>query len=273
MSDQQDFDYKTVSLFEVFSEESLARLHEIFTSEQAERGTLLIEAGKTVPAIFVLREGEVLVELEDRILAKIKKGGVFGEMSFLGQSVKASATIRVESQSISYLQCQREIFLREIDQNDRFSRDFYKGVSLLMSERLRQTNEKMRSELREGFAKIVDLIQELEENSKIDQTRDSLDKTGSHIVSKIRETIPKIRELESHHPEEYQQFEEVLANLEEIMIEDAQSFDRICQKIDQLRQYFSNLKTIVRGAGVFEIRGDKKLFDESSKPESTIEFL
>lgn len=262
-----------VSLFDHFSDASKHRLQEIVETLSSQKDTLLLEAGKTVPGLYVLTQGEVLVELEDRILARIRPGGVFGEMSFLGVNDKASATIRVETDEVRYLFCQRQTLLHEIEHNDRLSRDFFKAVAILMSERLRTTNEKMNSELRSGFSKIADLIDELDENSKIDQTRESLDQTGSHIVAKLRETIPQIEELESHHPEEYQEFEQVLNNLKEIMIEDAQSFDRICQKIDQLRQYFDNLKTIIKGAGMFNIKGDKNLFKEGQAEQSTIEFL
>ena len=268
-----NFNLDEVFIFEGFSDESINRLKEIWIAKEASRGETLLVAGKIVQGLFILTGGEVKVELDGRILAKIKKGGVFGEMSFLGNNEDASATIKVESEKASFFLCERQVFLNEIEKNDKFCRDFYKGMALLISERLRHTNEKISTELKLGFSNISELINELDENSKIDQTRESLDKTGAHIVTKLMETMPKIEELKRLHPEDDSKFETILKNLREIMMEDTQTFDRICQKIDQLKQYFDNLKTIVSGAGVFGIKGDKNLFTQNAAQESTIEFL
>ena len=263
----------SVPLFKDFSDTSKSRLNEIVVSQTAAKGEHLLEQNETVPGLFVLTDGEVLVEIGDRVLARIRSGGIFGEMSFLGMSDKASATIKVESNTASYLFCSRKDLVYEIEHNDRLSRDFFKSVSILMSDRLRTTNNKMNTELKNGFSKIADLLIELDENSKIDQTRDSLDETGLHIVNKLLETIPIVEELETRHPNDKEQFKLVLDNLKEIMIEDSQSFDRICQKIDQLRQYFDNLKTIITGSGMFNITGDRNLINKDQTQQGTIEFL
>lgn len=256
-----------IPLFKGCTSSTIKTLTSIFKAINGEKGLTLIKEDKVVSGLFIIVEGEVVVALDENKteLARLGRGASFGEMSLIKEGEVASATICVASDTIQYLFCDRGVFLDMLNQDPVFSADFFKGASLLLSERLRTTNAKMDNELAEGYKNIKNIINNLEVGSKLDKTRNSLDQTGANIVTKIYEIIPEIDKIRKDETEHNADLKKVSELLEEIALIDSQNFDRVCQMLDQIKQNFDNLKRIIYGGQVQEIKGDAHLFKSSNK--------
>ena len=178
-----------IPIFQGFDRFSYDTLMKIFKAKEGKQREVLVLEKQPVKGLYVILDGEVVVELQEHKtqLATISRGGSFGEMSLIKDGEVASASIIVKSETLSYLFCDKETFMDTISRDREFGLGFFKGTSLMLSERLKVTNERIDQELTRGYERISTIMEELDTNSKIDQTKDSLDQTGSELVKKLFE--------------------------------------------------------------------------------------
>ncbi|MDQ3263066.1 MAG: cyclic nucleotide-binding domain-containing protein [Myxococcota bacterium] len=82
----------TAPLFQPFAKKERKTLIERFRARDVKKGDTIIREGGQTDGLYVLLSGEVEVMKEARVLARLKEGDVFGEMSLL-QKGPASATV------------------------------------------------------------------------------------------------------------------------------------------------------------------------------------
>ncbi len=82
----------TAPLFQPFAKKERKTLIERFRARDVKKGDTIIREGGQTDGLYVLLSGEVEVMKEARVLARLKEGDVFGEMSLL-QRGPASATV------------------------------------------------------------------------------------------------------------------------------------------------------------------------------------
>jgi len=90
------------------SEADWARLRKLVETRQFRAGDDLIRAGDKDDSFYILTDGEVEVVIDDKVLASIPEGSVFGEIAFFDGAPR-SATIRSRT-SGSAIRVTRENF-------------------------------------------------------------------------------------------------------------------------------------------------------------------
>lgn len=109
-------------------------------------GSVLIEEGKSVQALYVLLDGTLVVkastpgrpEESPRIVARLITGEVIGEMSFVDHR-PPSATVIAETDSILLAIPQTQL-LERAETDLAFGKRFYRGLAFCLSNRLRLMN-------------------------------------------------------------------------------------------------------------------------------------
>ena len=260
---------KEIEIFRFLEGDQTATIKEHFSKIDGEKGEVLFQKGDLVPGLYVVLRGsfEVILQGSDLPIARIWRGSSVGEMTLIGEDSKsgperATATVRCGEEGASYIFCSRED-LNEIFARDHiFSKALFRGIARLVSQRLRITNDKITAQLEHGHKKIQDFLREIEVFSKLNQTKNSLDEAGFNIVSHLNEVSTDLDKIiEAIDKEELKEgLKKVQTMIDQVLFQDSQNFDRICQMLDQLSQYFENLKSVVRGGSTTRIKGDTSLF-------------
>ncbi len=98
-------DISQILLFKYLSPKEIVKLSEYLTKSTIPKGTKIFEEGDEGDKMYIILSGKVQVSILDKssklILATLKEGAFFGEMSLLS-SIKRSATIRTDEESIFY---------------------------------------------------------------------------------------------------------------------------------------------------------------------------
>lgn len=124
--------------------------------EKAERlnfasNAIIIKEGETANAIYIINEGFVEVQKNNMMIARLGKGEMFGEMSFLEQK-PVSATVLSES-ATQIARIPAQIIDELFTQYPEMASRFYKTLAIHLSSRLRTTS-KFLAQLRSGREKM-----------------------------------------------------------------------------------------------------------------------
>lgn len=109
------------------------------TRQEIPAGTVLIQEGKPIDALYILLMGTFTVSiaaLDNREIAKLSSGEVVGEMSFLDGRLP-SATVKAVEDSLVLCIPRRELATKLL-QDIGFSYGFYRALAILLSNRLRR---------------------------------------------------------------------------------------------------------------------------------------
>jgi CRP/FNR family transcriptional regulator, cyclic AMP receptor protein len=101
-------------------------------------GTVLIQQGQPIDAIYILLEGQLSVTTmaaQGREIATLFTGEVVGEMSFI-DARPPSATVTAKTEAI-VLCLSRSLLAIKLKQDVGFASRFYRALAVFLSERLR----------------------------------------------------------------------------------------------------------------------------------------
>ncbi len=98
--------------------------------------TVLIHEGGRVETLFILLEGELVVQnAKGREIARLGVGEIVGEMSFI-EARPPSATVRSATDVVVYA-IPKQVLERGLADNVAFAARFYKAVATFLSDRVR----------------------------------------------------------------------------------------------------------------------------------------
>lgn len=131
---------KVLVIFAILSEVDIEWLARHGIRNSYERGHLIIQEGQGVPGLVLVLagEGEVFIQVDghEKLVGTSRRGEFLGEMTLLGSSDTATASIRSKT-DIELLKISKENLEREFAQNINFAARFYNSLAVLLSQRLR----------------------------------------------------------------------------------------------------------------------------------------
>jgi CRP-like cAMP-binding protein len=98
----------TSALFEPFSRKDRRALVEKFRAREVKRNEIIVREGEKTDGLYVVLSGEVEARKGDQVLARLKEGELFGEISLLSKT-PATATV-LATRRTSLLRLPREDF-------------------------------------------------------------------------------------------------------------------------------------------------------------------
>lgn len=122
------------------NDQDLDWLVEIGTKRKIPSGTTLIYEGNHVDTLYIMLDGTLVVstaEIGERELARLYKGEVVGEMSFV-DSRPPSATVKTMEPS-QVLAIPRRMLAQKLEEDESFASRFYRALAIMLSHRLRGT--------------------------------------------------------------------------------------------------------------------------------------
>ncbi len=115
-------------------------LVEIGDKRRIPSGTTLIYEGNHADTLYIMLDGTLVVstaEIGERELARLYKGEVVGEMSFI-DSRPPSATVKTMEPS-QVLAIPRGKLAQKLEEDESFASRFYRALAIMLSHRLRGT--------------------------------------------------------------------------------------------------------------------------------------
>ncbi len=136
---------KRVRIFQGLDDEQLERFAAVSTEKSYDPDDLILEQGVEGEALFIIQRGTVKVlvvegEVESEV-AKLVAGEAFGEMSLIEDNV-TSARIAAYN-GVDCLIINEEEFMDVMESNSEISSEVYRNFTIILSERLRATTEKL----------------------------------------------------------------------------------------------------------------------------------
>jgi serine/threonine protein phosphatase PrpC/CRP-like cAMP-binding protein len=139
---------KKIPLFQYMNYKELLAILAITRRRQYGPGEIIVREGEAGDEFFVLLRGEVEVRKGDAFFASLATGGHFGEMALIDQAPRSATVKTVEPTHV--LVIARDGLMKLMRKDSMLSVKLLWAFSLVLSERLRQTNEtviSLRSEL------------------------------------------------------------------------------------------------------------------------------
>lgn len=129
---------KVLFLFGELSDDDIDWLISTASKERIAPGTIIIQEGKPVDALYILLEGTLSVSVAamgNKRIATLTSGEIVGEMSFI-DSRPPSATVETIEECL-VLAIPRSLLTEKLHQDVGFGAGFYKAIALFLSNRLR----------------------------------------------------------------------------------------------------------------------------------------
>jgi CRP/FNR family cyclic AMP-dependent transcriptional regulator len=139
---------RTVAIFKDLEDGELARVSECIREEKFESGEYVFREGEAGNRLYLIVEGEVRISRVipgsgEEALAVLKPGAVFGEMAVFDRSDRS--TDAISNGGTRCLTLSRSDFELLLDLNRELAYKVLWSVVRLLSARLRQSNDSLRS--------------------------------------------------------------------------------------------------------------------------------
>lgn len=223
----------------------------------------LVKYGAFMPGLFLVLDGciEVCTENFSEIIATLGPGASVGEMSLIDADPKASASLRAGPEGAKLVKCNREIFEQFILSNELHASAFYKGLSVLLSQRLRSTNLLFGKKIEEVKDSIKEILDGQDVLKRLSDMRVSVESMGEGIVSTLCDALTGLEGfMKAHSDLDVSELKKLKIVVEKIMLEDLQNIDRVSQKLGLIWQFLDNVRRTVCNEDLAQIKGDAQLF-------------
>lgn len=139
---------KNAPLFKDLDDAELAEIAALCKEERFESGAYVFREGEPGNRLYLIADGEVRISRDvpgsgEEALAVLKKGALFGEMSVFDRSERS--THAISNGGCRLLSVSRPDFEMLLDFNRELAYKVLWAVVRLLSTRLRQTNDSLRS--------------------------------------------------------------------------------------------------------------------------------
>jgi CRP-like cAMP-binding protein len=126
-----------IPIFKFLEAKDLQKFSMYSQTIDKQKGEIIIMAGEEVEGFYVIMSGEVSVFLSKPI-GWLSIGDSFGEMSLV-ENTTASATITADSEQVKLLFFHRHIVQEVVEKDPRLASAFFKGIAVVLSNKLRNT--------------------------------------------------------------------------------------------------------------------------------------
>ncbi len=124
--------------------------------ETIEPGTVLIEENQPLDKLYILLDGTAEVLVDQKPIANLYPGEIFGEMSFL-DSRSPSATVRAAENCV-VLSLLRTDLSDRLRRDINFSANFYRALAMFLSDRLRAADSRLGYGVSRSYEQTLDEI-------------------------------------------------------------------------------------------------------------------
>ncbi len=213
----------------------------------SEKETITI-FGEPVAGLYLLDKGQVDISIPgfDGVLTTLTEGASFGELSLFRPDDVASATVTVSTESAEVLFCPRDALNLALQLDETLAAGFYRGATLLVSDRLRNTNQKISGEIAKSIRMARDLIEEISTAGGLSDTQEDFQSAGSAIISSMTSIVKQLLVLkESNREISKEEIAGVANQAKQIYYSEFSVFDKVNKRLKALGQHLENVNRVL----------------------------
>lgn len=252
---------------EIFAEvdESLRnKVEALFVEESFDRGENITVYGEPVNGLYLLEKGEVEVSIPgyEGVLATLSDGASFGELSLFNPDDVASATVSVSSDTSDLLFCPRDALTLALQVDANLAAGFYRGSTILVADRLKNTNQKISGEIAKSIQMARDLIEDISSAGELGSAQAQFENAGTAIVTGMTNIVKRLLVLKEKNreitPEEISQIADAA---KEIYYSDFAVFEKVNKQLKALGQHLDNVNRVLSNQDLITVDEDMSLED------------
>lgn len=140
--------FKKIPLFRECTNTELIKIANMMQKVQFNAGNVIFKRGDSGDALYLIREGQVEVlapspeeDAAEDVVAVLGPGDLFGEMAMVEHEPR-SATVRSRTE-LKMLRLQKDYFENLMKQDHEIAFKIYRRLTIILSQRLRQTTERL----------------------------------------------------------------------------------------------------------------------------------
>lgn len=259
-------DIKDIEIFSMIDDSGIEAVRALFESRSFPRGAMVLQYGEAVDGLYLLESGEVAVSIPgfEGVLATLGEGSSFGELSLFNADDKASATVKVSSESAQVEFCPRKALMEMLAGNQSLAAGFYHGSALLVANRLRTTNQKISGEIAKSIRMARLLIEEISTSGNLGLAQQELQDAGSHIVSSMTDILKRLLVMkQSGESVSHEDIARLADRARDIYYSEFQVFEKVHKELKILGQHLDNVTRVLSQQEILEVEDDLSLFDIS----------
>lgn len=253
-----------IEIFSEIDESRLDRIEALFVSQTCDRGHQVTQYGQSVHGLYLLESGQVEVSIPgfSGVLATLEAGMSFGELSLFNPDDVASATVTVSSDSAELLFCPRDALNLALQVDEKLAAGFYRGSTLMVADRLKNTNKKISGEISKSIKMATSLIEEISSAGDLGVAQGELESVGSQIVSGMTDIVKSLMVMkESNRAIQPMEITRLADKAKDIYYSDFQVFDRVNKQLNAMGQHLDNVNRILSNQDTLEVDEDMSLHD------------
>jgi len=159
---------RQISIFSETDEPVLTELAGTLTEKEVLKGSVIVRKGEAGNALYIIADGSVRIHDGNHVLARMTKGGVFGEYALLDNNAR-SASVTAE-EKCTLLQLDRSSFYQIAVKNT----EILQGTLRALIRRMREMNE-LEEKLSRSYLKIQKQKEQIEkQNASITEQKELL---------------------------------------------------------------------------------------------------
>lgn len=257
---------KDIEIFSRIDESGRETIQGLFESRQYDKGATIVRYGEPVEGLYLLEQGEVDVTIPgfEGVLARLGEGKSIGELSLFNANDSASATVTVSTDTAEVSFCPRQALMEALQNDELLAAGFYHGSALLVSDRLRTTNQKISGEIAKSIKMASELVEEISTSGNLGFAQQELQDAGSHIVSGMTDILKKLLAMkQAGESVSHEEIANLADRAREIYYSEFQVFGNVLKQLKVLGQHLDNVTRILSQQEMLEVEEDMSLFDLS----------
>jgi len=255
-----------IEIFSTVDRDKLAQIEALFHAHSYEAGDEIARFVEPLDGLYLLVRGKVEISILgfDGIIATLEEGSSFGELSLFNPEDVATATVTVSSGEAEVLFCSRDALNLALGEDDELALSFYRASTLLVVERLKNTNQKISGEISKSVKMAARLIEEVSTAGNLGQTQDQLHTVGSTIVSSMTDIVKSLLVMkESNRAVDPVEISRLADKAKEFYYSDFPVFQSVSSQLKLIGQHLDNVNLILSHEQVQEVDEDMSLDDLS----------
>ncbi|MDZ7685219.1 MAG: cyclic nucleotide-binding domain-containing protein [Gammaproteobacteria bacterium] len=256
-------DIKDIEIFSEVDESRYDTLRGLFSEQEFDKGAEIVTYGQPVDGLYVLEDGEVAVSIPgfEGVLATLKAGMSFGELSLFSDD-DASATVTVSTDKAVLNFCPRESLVKALEEDQLLAAGFYRGSALLVSQRLRSTNQKISGEIAKSIKMASTLIDEISTTGNLGFAQKEIEMAGSSIVSGMTDILKRLLVMKSSGEDiSHEDIAHLADRAKEIYYSEFQVFEKVHKELKVLGDHLDNVSRVLSQQEMLEVDEDMSLLD------------
>lgn len=185
-------------------------------------------------------------------------------MSLFNPGDVASATVTVSSDGAEVLFCSRDALNLALGEDEQLALSFYRASTLLVTERLKNTNQKISGEISKSIKMATRLIEQVSTAGNLGQTQDPLQSVGSTIVSSMTDIVKSLLVMKkSNRAVDQTEISRLADKAKDFYYSDFPVFQSVSKQLKVIGQHLDNVNLILSHQQVLEVEEAMSLDDLS----------